>query len=211
MTTKTTMTDPVQPRKQVSSKTELTIPRLHLAPSFVISCGTITLDIEERKILLIRWLTTNEILFAKGRKDIGATLEATAVRETYEETGLRATLLPTSAPTRQTWSREHRARIEKAENASLPTTTPAGDVDPAQLHTEAIAVHQRITSEGVLKIIFWYIAEGDSTAVPDEDTKEADEDFENIWADWDAIDSTLTFEDDRVLAKYVLDIVATKV
>jgi hypothetical protein len=72
-------------------------------------------------------------------------------------------------------------------------------------------VHQRITSEGVLKIIFWYIAEGDSTAIPDEDTKEADEDFENIWADWDAIDSTLTFEDDRVLAKYALNVVATRV
>jgi 8-oxo-dGTP pyrophosphatase MutT (NUDIX family) len=60
---------------------------LHLYESFVISCGTVTLDIDRSKVLVIYLRKTGEYYLPKGRKDVGEQLEATAVRETYEETG----------------------------------------------------------------------------------------------------------------------------
>ncbi|RDL36702.1 Uncharacterized protein BP5553_06054 [Venustampulla echinocandica] len=72
---------------------------LRLSDTFVISCGTITLDPVEAKMLLIRWKKNGEVFLPKGRKNIGETLENAAIRETYEETGFRVTLLPLRIPT----------------------------------------------------------------------------------------------------------------
>ena len=69
---------------------------------FVISCGTVPLDLTHRKVLLVRMRSTNEILLPKGRKDENECLKTAAARETYEETGFPATILPLNVPTRAT-------------------------------------------------------------------------------------------------------------
>lgn len=56
---------------------------LHLASDFTISCGTVAVDLQRSKILLVKWLKNGEIFLAKGRKDVGERLEDTAIRETY--------------------------------------------------------------------------------------------------------------------------------
>jgi 8-oxo-dGTP pyrophosphatase MutT (NUDIX family) len=187
---------------------------MHLAPDFVISCGTITLDLRRRRILLIKWLPRNEVLLPKGRKDIGDSLERTALRETYEETGLRVDLLPTKAETLQTVPRAQREMGKgsaegKPIGSDSTTTTTAAATGNEGLHNEAVAVQHRITSTGALKIIFWYVATGDSEAVPDEGTQDEGEEFENLWVDWDGegIDAVVTWEDDRRLVRYVVDVV----
>ncbi|KAM0419062.1 hypothetical protein ACHAPT_012001 [Fusarium lateritium] len=161
----------------------LTGKSLHLSNQFVISCGTASVDIERSKVLLIRWRRTGEYLLPKGRKDLDEPLEQTAQRETFEETGIRVQLLP----------------VEIDTLATLPSSMKAKDRPKAV--TEPIAMTQRVTKEGILKIIFWYIAVGDSTTVREEGTQQENEDFDTVWVDFDQIDSTLSFEEDRGVAE----------
>lgn len=152
-----------------------------LSEAFVISCGTITVDPVERKVLLIRWKKNGEIFLPKGRKNIGESLEDAAVRETHEETGFRVAILPLRIPT---------------------LATPGTAVgQPNELNTEPIAFSQRLTDNNTLKLIFWFSAKGDSTATPELGTQEEGEDFDPIWVDLNSAIETLTFADDRRIAE----------
>lgn len=155
---------------------------LHFSDSFVVSCGTVTVDVPAAKVLLIRSRSTRECFLPKGRKDVAEALAAAALRETFEETGVRAHLLPVLIATR----------------ATIPSGT-ASTAGGAAI-TEPLAVSQRVT-DGVLKIIFWLVAAADSKAVREEDTQEADEDFDAFWVDWEEARATLTFDDDRQIAE----------
>lgn len=137
-------------------------------------------------MLLIRRKTTGEIYFPKGRKNIGETLEDAAVRETYEETGFRVTLLSLPTPTL----------------ATPPTATQSGSETSAI--TEPVAVSQR-TTDRQLKIIFLFAAKGNSPAIPDAGTQQEGEDFEPLWVKVDDAVERLTFEDDRQIALYIIN------
>jgi len=146
---------------------------------FVISCGTVPLDLIHKKVLLVRLRSTNEFLLPKGRKDENECLKAAAARETYEETGYPATILPLNVPTR--------------------ATNRAGDGE----HTEPIAITSRVT-DGVMKIIFWYAASVDSQSLPEQDTQQEGEDFESVWMDCEQALAVLTFADDREVAQLAI-------
>jgi len=145
------------------------------ASEFVISCGTVTFDLRESEVLLIRCCTKNECMLPKGRKNVGETLEAAALRETWEETGYSATLLP------------------------LPTctqATPHSTSDGMSLtNTEPIYMSQR-NSNGVYKVIFWYAATGDSTAHEQRRPQQPNEDFETKWTPCREAEAALSFDDD---------------
>ena len=157
-----------------------------LSDTFVISCGTITLDPAQVKMLLIRWKKNGEVFLPKGRKNIGETLEDAAVRETYEETGVRVTLLPLPIPT-------------------LATPGATAKLD-CGLSTEPVAFSQRTMGDGTLKLIFWFAAQGDSTAVPDVGTQEEGENFEPVWVGLEHAVQTLTFGDDKEMAERVIQL-----
>jgi 8-oxo-dGTP pyrophosphatase MutT (NUDIX family) len=160
---------------------------LHLSESFVISCGTVTLDIDRSKVLDIYLRKTGEYCLPKGRKDVGEQLEATAVRETYEETGYIVEVLPHQLTTLATL---HRNDVRSA--------IPGGTTEP-------VAVTQR-TTQGVLKIIFWYAARGDSCAIRQMNTTEQDnEDFDAVWCPMDEVVQLLTFHDDKTIAARVIN------
>lgn len=152
----------------------------HSSDRFVISCGTVPIDVTHRKVLLVRTRSTNEILLPKGRKDENECLKTAAARETYEETGYPATILPLKVPTR--------------------ATNRTGDGE----HTEPIAITQRVTN-GVLKIIFWYAASVDSQALPEQGTQQEGEDFESLWMDCKQALAALTFADDREVARLTIN------
>ncbi|KAM3549269.1 hypothetical protein MY1884_008814 [Beauveria asiatica] len=158
---------------------------LHFSDGFVISCGTVTVDIAESRVLLIRSRGAGEYYLPKGRKDIDEFLEDAALRETWEETGVRAQLLPVRISTRATTS---------------AAGGGGGGADLASCVTEPLAVAQRV-SDGVLKIIFWFVAAADSAAAPEEGMQQEGEDFEALWVGWDKVRSTLTFEDDWRIAE----------
>ena len=155
---------------------------LLFSDQFAISCGTVTVDLKARKVLLIFSRSSGEYLLPKGRKDVGEALERTATRETYEETGLKCRLLPHSLPTLATHS------------------TKQGEVMSSdQLTSEPFAVNQRSATDGTLKIIFWYLAQADSAAIKEDGTQMEGEDFETVWVDKDKSVGTLTFEIDRAI------------
>ncbi|KAI8199024.1 hypothetical protein K4K52_009233 [Colletotrichum sp. SAR 10_76] len=155
--------------------------RLDSAAEFVISCGTATIDVEKKKLLVIRCRNSDEHMLPKGRKDLNETLEDAAKRETYEETGVRVDLLPVNISTR--------------------ATTPSSIAPNRPTHvTEPIAVAQRV-SDGVLKIIFWFVAAADSTIPRQEGTQQEDEDFEVSWVDVEEVGDRLSFADDQRIAR----------
>ncbi|KAJ4141593.1 hypothetical protein NW768_000808 [Fusarium equiseti] len=151
---------------------------LFFSDQFAISCGTVTIDVQKLKVLLIRMRENGEYMLPKGRKDVGEGLEETALRETYEETGMKAQLLPVAIDSQ--------------------ATSPQGQDRPKAI-TEPIAVSQRMTKGG-LKIIFWYIGIADSTVPPVEGTQQQDESFSTVWVRFDEVESVVSWEDDRRIA-----------
>ncbi|KAJ8080803.1 hypothetical protein AAF712_006805 [Marasmius tenuissimus] len=164
--------------------TSLTIESPSFSDQFVISCGTVTLDLQLGKALLIRWNKNGEIMLPKGRKNIGESLYDAALRETLEETGYKATSLPLPVAT---------------------LSTPKTDTDDGLPHTEPIAVNQRFSPKKQLKIIFWFAAQADSTQPRQMGSQQEDEDFEPLWTPVGEVDQTLTFDEDRQIAQKVID------
>jgi ADP-ribose pyrophosphatase YjhB (NUDIX family) len=79
----------------------------HPSEATTISCGTVTLDPDKQKVLLI-WNKTLKIYqLPKGRKNIGEDMLSAAIRETYEETGVVATPLRLKIATRATPPSDH--------------------------------------------------------------------------------------------------------
>lgn len=149
---------------------------IHLSEQFVISCGSVTLDLQHSKVLVIHWRKTGEYFLPKGRKDIGESFEEAAIRETFEETGYSVQLLPLPFKTL--------------------ATTPSGSSRPTNV-TEPIAITQRNT-DGKRKIIFWYAAQGNSEAKRAlNTTQQENEDFDAVWIPIDSVNETLSFPDDK--------------
>ncbi len=67
-----------------------------------ISCGTVCVDPRASRVLVIYNRRLGIWQLPKGRKNIGEDLESAALRETYEETGVHAVLLPLKIRTRST-------------------------------------------------------------------------------------------------------------
>ncbi|PGH16454.1 hypothetical protein AJ79_01785 [Helicocarpus griseus UAMH5409] len=152
---------------------------LYFSDEFVISCGTVSIDLSKNLALLLYCRLRKQYHLPKGRKNVGESLEDAAVRETFEESG-------------------HRCRI-------LPHTfvTLAPEYKVSQAHTEPLAVQQR-RNWGPHRLIFWYLAEADSTETPAMGTQEAWEDFESQWVSMDEAAPKLAREEDqRIVARAV--------
>lgn len=81
----------------------------HPSEATTISCGTVTIDPAQQKVLLI-WNKKLKIYqLPKGRKNIGEDMLSAAMRETYEETGVRAAPLRLKIATRATPPSDHPA------------------------------------------------------------------------------------------------------
>ena len=111
---------------------------LDFSENFVLSSGTIPIDIHKGRVLLT-YRPKKEYLLSKGQKKVGETLEHAATRATTEESSYVCSLLPHSL------------------------SSNARGFDGSR-HTEPIAVQQRVSS-GCREIIFWYISEMDSSAL----------------------------------------------
>ena len=148
---------------------------LDFSEDFVLSSGTVPIDIARGLVLLLYYRPKGEYMLPKGRKNVGETLEDAAVRETTEETGFNCCLLEHTLAT-------------NAQERFYP------------YHTEPIAIQQRMNQD-VRKIIFWYVAEVDSTSQSMHYTQEGEE-FDVVWLGLDDASSKCSFDDDRkILAK----------
>ncbi|KAH8691961.1 NUDIX hydrolase domain-like protein [Talaromyces proteolyticus] len=175
---------------------------LTFSDCFVISCGTVCLDLNQRAVLILRHRGKNQFYFPKGRKNRGETLEDAAVRETYEESGYPCQLL------------QHNCLSTKApcpnqDKRSLDSLLDKNVGEKNELHTEPFAVQQWVYQDGVRKLIFWFLATADSLQPPHENTQDEGEEKDNFEAHWINIEGALamlTFEDDRELIRKALEV-----
>ena len=168
----------------------------YLAGDFVSSAGCVLfrqLSGEPLEICILHHLTRNEWLLPKGRKDRGETIERTAVRETYEETGYPCRLWPQRMPTR------------------APVPGSAGDAGHGMVIGDAlvepIAVTIRDLVKGDIKMIFWYIALVEEGIQKVEGTQMENENFESVFMQADEAVRQMTFDSDRDIVKKALEIV----
>lgn len=155
---------------------------LDFSDSFVLSSGTVSIDSSKGLVLLLYYRPKGEYLLPKGRKNVGETLEDAAIRETMEESGYKCYLLGHDLPIK------------------APYSTPSR-------HTEPIAVQQRM-SHGVRKIIFWYVAQVDSSNPPIGQMLEEGEDFEVRWVREEAAPSTMSFLEDQKIVEKALSVLS---
>ena len=154
---------------------------LDFSEGFVLSSGTVPVDIPKGLVLLLYYRPKGEYILPKGRKNVGETLEAAAVRETTQESGFECHLFRHELPT-------------KAQELRDP------------YHTEPIAVQQRM-NHGVRKIIFWYISEVDSCSQQMANTQEEHEEFDVEWVRMEDAPSKCSFVDDRKIVEKALEAV----
>ncbi|KAK2590229.1 hypothetical protein QQS21_012090 [Conoideocrella luteorostrata] len=146
--------------------------------SLMISCGCVLIDPLTRKIAILFDNSTSITQLPKGRKNIGEDIYAAALREAHEETGLSVQPLPLKIPTRATPTVTMMHLVNKS-----PEGCPE-DVTSTVENCEPVAVcHHVCSSTLAYKLVFWYAAQADSTAVPAEGTMEAWEDFQLKWVD----------------------------
>ncbi|KAH8834867.1 hypothetical protein DL96DRAFT_1454376 [Flagelloscypha sp. PMI_526] len=119
--------------------------QFYYSEDFVISAGCVLFSQDLETVCLLRYAKRDEYLLPKGRKDQGEALSATAVRETFEETGYPCELFPVKMKTR--------------------APGPGNDIHNTEFRiidngTEPIAMQIRPTGNPPVatKAIFWFIA-----------------------------------------------------
>lgn len=202
-----------------------------------ISCGTVCVDVQTSKLLVVFNKKLNIYQLPKGRKDIGEGLSAAAFRETYEETGVKAQPLPLKIPTRATKQRVNGSVVNR--DASDLSNTPAEKiaakgnpepmeiegtdeeadsltaVDPAitvdTLHEEAVGVVVHPDSQadfpGTIKMIFFFAAQADSTAAAGPQALEEHEKLDAVWLPIADAGQKLQFSSERDVVARVRSLV----
>ncbi|KAF9529150.1 hypothetical protein CPB83DRAFT_813005 [Crepidotus variabilis] len=143
---------------------------------FLLGAGMVIIQPSSKKIVVLHEKELKYWFLPRGRKDVGESLEQTALREGYEESGYRVSFLPLLNPTHQ----------------PVPPNT-----EVLYLNTEAVFVtvtswHPRqrrngtVESHGGEYLTFWYAGEIPENAVPQEDTGMSDEqNYETFLLDFD--------------------------
>lgn len=128
---------------------------------FVLSAGAVLIHKTHGMVCIIRsgdkrrgWL------LPKGRKNVGESLEDTAVREVFEETGYRCTLMPLKMHTRATLVDDFQDAVRTVPGACEPLM---------------VSLRQGPTGQ---KLVFWYVAQVDESEPWERDTQMANESFE---------------------------------
>ena len=168
----------------------------YTSSDFVVSAGSVLFreakDTKHLQICILYHRTKQEYLLPKGRKDCGETVEAAAVRETFEETGYPCELLPCRMPTR----------------APLPGVNSKDAVRMADGITEPIVMTLRRSGDAKVKVIWWFATRIKGNAVEKvEGTQTDSEDFESRFFDAEEALSKLSFQSDRDVASQALAIV----
>lgn len=152
------------------------------AHCFVLSAGTVTFDQKKDRICLVQ-NKKGEFFLPKGRKNVGESLEAAAIRETYEETGFSCKLLPVTMPSRVT--------PRSGSKAHYPDV-----VRMFEGVTEPICISIRPGPNGSQKIIFWFIATTDGSYTKETQIENEQQFHVDFYTIEDAI-AKLTFEEDK--------------
>ncbi|KAK2018270.1 NUDIX domain-containing protein [Colletotrichum eremochloae] len=183
---------PEEPQMYASTITEMARGRKFFpSHKFIISCGTVTVNMRTRSVLLVYNRRHRIYQLPKGRKNIGEDLLAAALRETLEETGIASRPVALRLRTRAT-----------------PVGGPQGapEISEDLVDTEPVAVcHYPDPASGVMKMVFYFVAEGSCDVTPEGWTSEDRVKFDVVWADVAEAADKLAFKEDGMVVEKALD------
>ncbi|KAK3335657.1 hypothetical protein B0T19DRAFT_436491 [Cercophora scortea] len=168
----------------------------HPAETLVISCGTVTFDLDLGKVLIL-WSNKHRIYqLPKGRRNLDEPLLAAALRETYEEAGVRVKPLQLNVATRAT-----------------PPSDPAGhqrnpEITDGQLSYEFVGACTYSDPQTVVpasKTVYFFAATADSTVTPRTGTQEAWENYVSCWVPISEVARKLRFKAEVAAVMKALD------
>ena len=179
-------------RKELMPRNE----SVFLTGDFVISAGCVLFrrspDASRTLQICLIHASRDRWLLPKGRKDVGESIDVTAARETYEETGYVCELVPVHMPTRAPIPGDTRNVATVRENIREP-----------------IAISTRDVVKGtVKKLIWWFVGRvkrGSEEKV--EGTQMAGESYESHFLDVAEALDRLSFPGDREVATLAARIV----
>ncbi|KAM0333469.1 hypothetical protein ACHAQA_002131 [Verticillium albo-atrum] len=195
---------------------------------FVVSAGTVTVDLATRRVLLVFNKRQGIYQLPKGRKNIGEeSLLACAVRETLEETGVRVTPLAVRCGTRATPGEQvevqHQHQHQHGTHGEVQAAGGSDDglarvqgqvqVQGQEGLTEGVDHHEAVAcchwadaATGAMKMVFYYAASADESVPPEPLVGEDEGRFENAWCEVDEAAGRLAFKTDgMVVDKAVAD------
>jgi 8-oxo-dGTP pyrophosphatase MutT (NUDIX family) len=144
------------------------------AAALGMSCGTVTIDLEAGKLLVI-WNNRLKLYqLPKGRRNINEGMLQAALRETYEETGLRVQPLKLDIATRAT-----PPKSERADTSKKPPNINEGH--PSNEYIGACLYPDPQSETEALKVVYFFAATASCTDRPDWGTQE---DWEKLDAKW---------------------------
>lgn len=111
----------------------------YFSENFVESVGAVLFRLSTREVCIVYLRSRDEYILAKGRRNLGESRKATALREVMEETGYACRILPVAI-----WTRNPPA----VEMGLVP--------DEPRLHADAqepFALQYRRLAEGHVKLI----------------------------------------------------------
>ena len=167
---------------------------MYTAESFVESAGTILFRLSTREICVLHMLQRDEYILPKGRRNVGESRQATAIRETTEETGIPCHLLPIDLSSRAC------PAIEM--NPDVPD-----EVRFFRGVCEPIAVQTWRKERGEIKLIWWFVA----AVIEGEPVGQHEDKFEVEFHSYNTALERLTFLDDRGIVKKAIGLVESSV
>jgi len=165
---------------------------------FLVCAGTILFESTRAplRVCLLHHTVRDEWLLPKGRKDLGEHIPATALRETYEETGYPCSALALDLITRAP------ASGAQTKDAPVPVR---GCADEPFLVTLRRTVFEE-DGAGV-KLVWWFAAVRRPGTDKVDGTQTAVESFESRFFDVDEALSVATFQSDRDVIAAAVELV----
>ncbi|GJE88970.1 NUDIX hydrolase [Phanerochaete sordida] len=136
------------------------------AQDFMLGAGMVILQPATGRVVLVHDAASRTWFLPKGRKDVGESLEQAVLREAYEESGYRATLMPLYVPTNAPAPPAQRTRL------------PAPNTEPFYMHTQRWRGRRTPQAQGAVGgeyFVFWYVGQIAEDAVWEQGTGMPDE------------------------------------
>jgi 8-oxo-dGTP pyrophosphatase MutT (NUDIX family) len=197
----------------------------HPSEATTISCGTVTIDPAKQKVLLI-WNKKLKIYqLPKGRKNIGEDMLSAAMRETYEETGVKATPLRLKIATRATPPSDHppvadnttrtgnglepqQANGNGCRAANSPSEACSCEITEGRLSTEFLGCCRYPDPQSsipAMKVVFFFAGTADSTLPAGPGAPEEWEKLDTIWTSTSEAATMLRFKAEAEIVKKALE------
>ncbi|KAG7087750.1 hypothetical protein E1B28_013691 [Marasmius oreades] len=127
------------------------------SPDFMLGAGMVVIQPATNKMVIIKDTRTKHWILPRGRKDIGESLEQTALREAFEETGYEVDFLPMHMVHRQPYAPKDRDKwpLKVTEPIFISTMTWKAKYD----------LGGKLKDGGGEYLISWYVGQIPENAV----------------------------------------------